>query len=61
MTALYVVCVCVRVRSGSPPLPTLSPYLEPDWLLQLARLRRALLYPILLYPSATVREFTRVV
>lgn len=56
--------MCVRVRvcvSSTPPLSTLSPYLEPDWLLQMARLRRSLLYPILPPLSVGYREFTHVV
>lgn len=44
-----------------PPRSTLSPYLEPGWLLQMARLRRSLLYPVLPPLSATKCAFTHVV
>lgn len=60
VTALYFSwCVCVFLVH--PPLSTLSPYLEPDWLLQMARLRRSLLYPILPPLSVSKCEFTHVV
>lgn len=62
MTALYFAwCVCACVCIVHPPLSTLSPYLEADWLLQMARLRRSLLYPILPPPSASKCGFTHVV
>lgn len=52
-------CACLCIVH--PPLSTLSPYLEPDWLLQMARLRRSLLYPILPPLSVSKCEFTHVV
>lgn len=40
-------CLCiVRLPPPTPLLSTLSPYLEPGWPLQMARLRRSLLDPI---------------
>lgn len=60
VTALYFCLVCVFVCSGSnpPPLPSLPQPVFRAWLATSdGQLRQAVLYPIILYSTATVYKF----